>query len=354
MARFSQGLLQGLMQPAFGQNLYEVGRAAAAGPAMTRASQRMKEERERTQRGVTGGLFGLEQAVAEGRDYQDALGSLVGLGATPEQIAAAQERGRVTKARTTPVTRASYFAQNPQEEADLYKNFKAASIENYINGTGVLDPIDTQDKPKVSEHAVRLQEQGYVPGSPEFKQAMANYNDSIVSGRAKGVAYKGPLEQTSFLNDELRKHPLYKSTVNITEKVNKAESLKQGVREGDSEQIRLMERTVSELYNSDSRAASEIDRLLEGRDIKERFSNWVLTLAGGDVSKDTKDTLFAIIDASKRLARNQQAMAVKSVSDSFADYVDSDVASNWSERNKDAPVIEALTEEDAIQMYLNQ
>ena len=119
MARFSQGLLQGLMQPAFGQNLYEVGRAAAAGPAMTRASQRMKEERERTQRGVTGGLFGLEQAVAEGRDYQDALGSLVGLGATPEQIAAAQERGRVTKARTTPVTRASYFAQHPQEEADL-------------------------------------------------------------------------------------------------------------------------------------------------------------------------------------------------------------------------------------------
>ena len=85
MARFSQGLLQGLMQPAFGQNLYEVGRAAAAGPAMTRASQRMKEERERTQRGVTGGLFGLEQAAAEGRDYQDAIGSLVGLGATPAE-----------------------------------------------------------------------------------------------------------------------------------------------------------------------------------------------------------------------------------------------------------------------------
>ena len=37
MARFSQGLLQGLMQPAFGQNLYQVGRAAAAGPAAPRA-----------------------------------------------------------------------------------------------------------------------------------------------------------------------------------------------------------------------------------------------------------------------------------------------------------------------------
>ena len=349
MARFSQGLLQGLMQPAFGQNLYEVGRAAAAGPSLTRASQRMQEEREQedlARRGLlTNALSGTltpevlaERAGERGVSAQDIL----------------QAQQIQTAVHPPKVTRAKYFAQNPQEEADLYKNFKADSINNYINGTGVLDPLDPQDKPKVSEHAIRLQEQGYLPDSPEFKQAMKNYNDSIVSGRAKGMSYKGPLEQTSFLNDELRKHPLHKSTVNITEKVNKAESLKQGVREGDSEAIRLMERTVSELYNSDSRAASEIDRLLEGRDIKERFSNWVLTLAGGDVSKDTKDTLFAIVDSSKRLARDQQAMAVKAVSDSYSDYVDSEVASNWSERNKNAPVIEALTEEDAIQMYLNQ
>jgi hypothetical protein len=100
MAKFSQGLLQGLMQPAFGQNLYQVGRAAAAGPSMTRASQRMQEEREQTQRGVTGGLFGLEQAAAEGSDYQEAVGSLVGLGATPEQIAQAEQRGQVKRQAT--------------------------------------------------------------------------------------------------------------------------------------------------------------------------------------------------------------------------------------------------------------
>ena len=349
MARFSQGLLQGLMQPAFGQNLYDIGRAAAAGPSLTRASQRMKEQREQEDLARRGLLTN----ALSGTLTPEVLAERVGeRGVSAQDILQAQQIQ--TAVHPPKVTRAKYFAQNPQEEADLYKNFKADSINNYINGTGVLDPLDPQDKSKVSEHAVRLQEQGLIPGTAQFKEAMSNYNDSIVSGRAKGVSYKGPLEQTSFLNDELRKHPLYKSTVNITEKVNKAESLKQGVREGDSEAIRLMERTVSELYNSDSRAASEIDRLLEGRDIKERFSNWILTLAGGDVSKDTKDTLFAIVDTSKRLARNQQAMSVKAVSDSFADYVDSDVASNWAERNKDAPVIEALTEEDAIQMYLNK
>lgn len=145
MARFSQGILQGLMQPAFGQNLYEVGRAAAAGPAMTKASQRMKEERERTQRGVTGGLFGLEQAVAEDRDYQDALGSLVALGATPEQITAAQERGRATKKRTEEEARLSR-EQEAVKRLTSAAFIKAAKSEDPVSSEAfVRSLVDTQD-----------------------------------------------------------------------------------------------------------------------------------------------------------------------------------------------------------------
>ena len=145
MARFSQGLLQGLMQPAFGQNLYEVGRAAAAGPSMTRASQRMKEQREQTQRGVTGGLFGLEQAVAEGRDYQDAIGSLVGLGATPEQIAAAQERGRATKKRTEEEARLGR-EQEAVKRLTSAAFMKAAQSKDPVSSEAfVRSLVDTQD-----------------------------------------------------------------------------------------------------------------------------------------------------------------------------------------------------------------
>ena len=145
MARFSQGLLQGLMQPAFGQNLYEVGRAAAAGPSMTRASQRMKEERERTQRGVTGGLFGLEQAVAEGRDYQDAIGSLVALGATPEQIAAAQERGRDAKKRTEEEARLGR-EQEAVKRLTSAAFMKAAKSKDPVSSEAfVRSLVDTQD-----------------------------------------------------------------------------------------------------------------------------------------------------------------------------------------------------------------
>jgi len=133
------------MQPAFGQNLYEVGRAAAAGPSMTRASQRMKEERERTQRGVTGGLFGLEQAVAEGRDYQDAIGSLVALGATPEQIAAAQERGRDAKKRTEEEARLGR-EQEAVKRLTSAAFMKAAKSKDPVSSEAfVRSLVDTQD-----------------------------------------------------------------------------------------------------------------------------------------------------------------------------------------------------------------
>lgn len=103
MARFSQGLLQGLMQPAFGQNLYEVGRAAAAGPAMTRASQRMKEQREQedlARRGLlTNALSGTltpevlaERAGERGVSTQDILQGL-------EIQETVQQRGREAEER---------------------------------------------------------------------------------------------------------------------------------------------------------------------------------------------------------------------------------------------------------------
>lgn len=360
MARFGRSFVQAATQPAFTQGLFTAAQQVAGMPRRRReeaeAERKRKEEEAKLarQRQYQAGLLTLgASGEFDPEMLQGALGGAAELGIDPSRAAAAIQAGKGFRPQT--VSRAEYFSQNPDEEAELYKNFKAESVQDYINGTGTLQPItDKEDKPKLSQHAQRLIEQGFAIGSPEFKQGMAEYNQSLVSGRAKGMSYKGPLEQTSFLNEELRSHPLYESTVNITEKVNKAESLKEGVNAGDSEAIRLMERTVSELYNSDSRAASEIDRLLQGRGISERFSNWVVTSLTGDVTQKTKDTLFAIVETSKKLAKNQQAMAVKYVSDSYSEYVSEEVSSNWVNKNKDAAVIEALTEEDAIGLYLNQ
>lgn len=151
MAKFSQGLLQGLMQPAFGQNLYQVGRAAAAGPSLTRASQRMQEEREQTQRDVTGGLFGLEQAAAEGRDYQEDVGSLVGLGATPEQIAQAEQRGQVKRQATV--------QQKQAEQAETTRKNLVTSAKTKASQQGkdqsFLDALDSLDAKSLRDYLMK-------------------------------------------------------------------------------------------------------------------------------------------------------------------------------------------------------
>lgn len=185
MARFSQGLLQGLMQPAFGQNLYQVGRAAAAGPAMTSASQRMQEQREQTQRGITGGLFGMEQAVAEGADTQDAIGSLVGLGATPEQIAAAQERGRATKKRT------EEEALKGKEQEAIKRLTSAAfmkaaqSKDPASNEAYVRSLVDTQDLKGLRD---------FLKTKAEGSKAKANVVTDEVLEKGKTITYSVSLD----------------------------------------------------------------------------------------------------------------------------------------------------------------
>ena len=251
------------------------------------------------------------------------------------------------------VTRLEFFRQNPADLANLYKNFTSESINSFIDETGPLQPIpEKEDAKKLSAHGQRLIDQGMTEGSPEFKKAMKDYNESLVSGKAKGMAYKGPLEQTQFLTEEFRKHPFYQSIVDQLSKVNLANSLVAGVNAGNSEQIRLMERTISELHNSDSRAASEIDRLLQGRGIKTDFANWVSTAVSGDVTQETKDALQEILRTSKVRIKAMQSAAVQSISDSYSDYVEENVAKTWVEKNKDAQILEALTSNEVISIYL--
>lgn len=98
MPKISQSVLAGLANPGFSQGLFTAG--ANIGGIRGRALARQKEEAEKEAekkrlQGITGGLFGIRDAVLAGEDTRDAIGSLAALGATPEQIAAAMESGRV-------------------------------------------------------------------------------------------------------------------------------------------------------------------------------------------------------------------------------------------------------------------
>lgn len=355
MAKFSQQFLRAMAQPSYQEGLFTAARGIGMRPQMQALQQQQKEEEEKLakQRQYEANLLSLgASGTLDPKMLKGALGGAAELEMSPLAAAQAISAGRQI-ASERGLTRAEYFSKNPNELASLYKNFKGDSIDRFLLGEGPLQVLDNkEDAEKLSAHGQRLVEQGVLEGSEEFKKSMKDYNDSLVSGKAKGMTYKGPLEQTQFLTEELRKHPFYDSIVNQLSKVNLAESLVPGVNEGNSEQVRLMERTISELYNSDSRAASEIDRLLQGRGIKRDFVDWVSTAVSGDVSQETKDALQEILRTSKVRLRAMQSAAVKSISDSYGDYVEGEVAKTWVEKNKEAQILEALTSDEVIGIYL--
>ena len=359
MAKFSQQFLRSLTQPTqFEEGLFSAAQSIGMRPgvkALRQAQEDKKREDEDLARRQREFLSGAVTSGFSGNVTPDSFKTLLegspDLKMSPLEVARAVSLG--SEMAPKKVTRLEFFKQNPADLANLYKNFTSESINSFIDETGPLKPIpEKEDAKKLSSHAQRLIDQGMTEGSPEFKKAMQDYNDSLVSGKAKGMTYKGPLEQTQFLTEEFRKHPFYQSIVNQLSKVNLADSLVAGVNEGNSEQIRLMERTISELYNSDSRAASEIDRLLQGRGIKRNFTDWVSTAVAGDVSQETKDALQDILETSKTRLRAMQSAAVKSISDSYGSFVGDDVIKSWVEKNTDAQILETLTTDEVIGIYL--
>lgn len=98
MPKISENVLAGLANPGFSQGLFTAGAniGGIRGRALARQKAEAEKEAEKKRlQGITGGLFGIRDAVLAGEDTRDAIGSLAALGATPEQIAAAMESGRV-------------------------------------------------------------------------------------------------------------------------------------------------------------------------------------------------------------------------------------------------------------------
>lgn len=87
-----------------------------------------------------------------------------------------------------------------------------------------------------------------------------------------------------------------------------------------SEQVRVIERTVSELYNSDSRAASEIDRFLRGKGIKRASIDWVSGVLTGETSTETLNLYQEMAETVEGFSKNQ----LKNLASPFIEMFDAD------------------------------
>lgn len=141
MATFSREFLRSLAQPSFQQGLFTAARGIGMRPqmqALQQQQQAAKLAEEQRKRGVTGGLLGLQQAIARGEDPTDALGSLVNLGADAQRIAqfsqlGMQERERVLQEEKKE-TEALAFANRKKSLSSTAKALGFDDLANRIEG----------------------------------------------------------------------------------------------------------------------------------------------------------------------------------------------------------------------------
>jgi len=118
MAKYSAQFLQAMTQPSYQQGLFTAAKGLGELPGRLAEGQR--------QRGVTGGLLGLQQSIARGEDPSEAMGSLVNLGATTEQISQAQQAGMQKRKEIL-------AEQRKQREEQVRQNLVAAAQTKAIN-----------------------------------------------------------------------------------------------------------------------------------------------------------------------------------------------------------------------------
>lgn len=142
MAKFSQQMLRGLLNPAYQQELMNVGRAVGAAPGMLATRRREEEEKEKREKGILGGNLAIQQAAQKGQLSPEMLksygGSMQGLGMSTEailkQIKELQEINATAKKQNTTST---YIKSLGPEYVALYEasgDFKTVHNQ-YIEDT---------------------------------------------------------------------------------------------------------------------------------------------------------------------------------------------------------------------------
>tara|TARA_R110002073_G_scaffold138720_1_gene288485 strand:- start:3504 stop:4712 length:1209 start_codon:yes stop_codon:yes gene_type:complete len=211
------------------------------------------------------------------------------------------------------------------EAANLSKNWKPESVEKYqrtrnVNDLRINEP---EEKEEVTEFTRLVRLAGWEDDSEQSQQLHKARAESLSKFNVQTL---GPVAQLAELRDAINKTPSAKESQKSISQAQKAiatlNSVKQRMAKGEpvSEQVRVIERTVSELYNSDSRAASEIDRFLRGKGIKRASIDWVSGVLTGETSTETLNLYQEMAETVEGFSKNQ----LKNLASPFIEMFDAD------------------------------
>lgn len=166
MATFSQGFLQSLMRPSFGQNLFQVGQQIGQAPARQKAAQQ--------QAALDKGLFGLEQMALSGEltpeMYKEAVGSYTQL---MRQNPQASQEIRESLGRVGASVRQQSKQQTQIAAKTKLENLKQAAVAVQMSDLG------TQEKQE-NLARFRVEAQKIIDANPNVDlTAYATFSDDV-------------------------------------------------------------------------------------------------------------------------------------------------------------------------------
>jgi len=192
------------------------------------------------------------------------------------------------------------FDDNPQFQAALQSGKASPNLVKLAEAELYKDP---DKKPTLTNDGKLLVESGMTAGSDEFKAAITD----IIAKKGTLRTVKSPMEQRQILTGYIQGDPQYKDAKEKLTMVDTALNLLPSVRAGGQKNTSLFERTVSEIYNSQTKAVSEIDRMIKKGSWGRGMQDWISNGFEGTpsaVTIDEYEQVLTIMDKAMRKTVN--------------------------------------------------
>jgi hypothetical protein len=294
----AQQALQGLAQnnadslEAAAQRLQQLNLTGAAQQLSTRAIQlRDRDERAKLARAA--------EMRAESEEQRRAAG---------EQRAQAEAERDEEKFRIEREAALNAPKLSSKDIAGLYEKFTGESVEKYVEGRGRLVPLSPEKQKAASAFGNQLIDEGYIPGTPKFEAQMKVYNEKTIDGKGvnRTVKQMNSLEQVDFLNSAIMGDPLYKAAAVRQDKLALADNVLPAAKRNNSQAITTLQRTLSDLFNSDTRAQSEIKRFIsDNKSLLQSFNELVSMSVFGEATPEQIANYEEILEVARNATQGQ-------------------------------------------------
>lgn len=204
----------------------------------------------------------------------------------------------------------------PEQYASNLQYFTKESVDAYYladpttRTSNMLKPMDGANRKAASAFGKQLIDQGLQPGSEQFIDHMRMFNEATIKGKTQQTITQmtDPLKQAEFVETAITGDDLYKMAQKSQDSINKSRSTIELAKREGGEALTVLQRNLSTIYDSNTKAASEIDRFInDNKGIARTFEDFVSRLVGGQVSADTFINYEKVLQAAERgIAKQKQ------------------------------------------------